>query len=270
MAAFIAKIISKKILGERLENNFGKEDPYFETVPATRLDGRPSKKMKKRRKALPAGISEHDGKVLTKVKRRAYRLDMSLFSCCGIRFGWSSVIGIVPAIGDVLDAFMAIMVLRTCQQVEGGLPADVKSKMYFNIVLDFALGIIPLIGDLADAVFRANTRNAIVLEAYLRKKGAKALQAQGHPVPEIDPSNPDEFDRQEQSPPPQYSPAPPVTNLSQAQHGRNVTQGKRVDGDGQRAVLPQQEPLQDQHSSGFFKFGRKKTVQPDPERAGHR
>ncbi len=72
------------------------QDPYFEQVPATRLDGRPSSKTKKRRKALPAGISEHDGKVLTKVKRRAYRLDMSLFNCCGIRFGWGSVIGIIP------------------------------------------------------------------------------------------------------------------------------------------------------------------------------
>jgi hypothetical protein len=73
------------------------QDPYFETVPATRLDGRPSsKKAKKRRKALPEGISEHDAQVLTKVKRRAYRLDMSLFNCCGIRFGWSSVIGIIP------------------------------------------------------------------------------------------------------------------------------------------------------------------------------
>jgi len=73
------------------------QDPYFESVPATRLDGRPSKsKTTKRRKALPAGLSEHDGRVLTKVKRRAYRLDMSLFTFLGVRFGWSSVIGIIP------------------------------------------------------------------------------------------------------------------------------------------------------------------------------
>jgi len=96
MTSVVAKYISKKVLGESMANNFGKEDPYFETVPATRLDGRPTNKTKKRRKALPMGISEHDAKVLTKVKRRAYHLDMSLFNCCGIRFGWSSVIGIVP------------------------------------------------------------------------------------------------------------------------------------------------------------------------------
>lgn len=118
MTSLITKYISKRVLGESVKNNFGTEvrcatahrnlstnvqlliiiiqDPYFETVPATRLNGKPNGKMKKRRKALPVGISEHDGKILTKVKRRAYRLDMSLFNCCGIRFGWSSVIGIIP------------------------------------------------------------------------------------------------------------------------------------------------------------------------------
>jgi hypothetical protein len=73
------------------------QDPYFEHVPATRLDGTPTGKVKKRKKALPPGISDNDGKVLTKVKRRAYRLDLALFSCCGIRFGWGSVLGLIPA-----------------------------------------------------------------------------------------------------------------------------------------------------------------------------
>lgn len=48
------------------------------------------------KQALPAGISDHDGKVLTKVKRRAHWLDMGLLNCCGIKFGWSSVIAIIP------------------------------------------------------------------------------------------------------------------------------------------------------------------------------
>jgi hypothetical protein len=115
MTTIIAKFIGKKILGETLENKFGKEvcslianpkrvycdayknqDPYFEQVPVARLDGTPSGKVKKRRKALPPGISDNDGKVLTKVKRRAYRLDMCLANCCGVRLGWGSVIGFMP------------------------------------------------------------------------------------------------------------------------------------------------------------------------------
>ena len=73
---------------------------------------------------------------------------------------------------------MAIIVLRTCQQVEGGLPVHVIMKMYINIFLDFGIGLIPIFGDLVDALFRANTRNAAVLEKYLQKKGAAALNAQ--------------------------------------------------------------------------------------------
>ncbi|KAJ2906754.1 hypothetical protein MKZ38_010745 [Zalerion maritima] len=186
MAGFIAK----KIFKETLDNKFGQEDPYYETVPATRLGAKP----KRQRKANPPGLSDHDSKVLTKVKRRAYKLDMSLFNCCGIRMGWSSVIGLVPAAGDVLDLLMALMVFKTCCQVEG-LPAWIKSKMLFNIVFDFFIGIVPVVGDLADAVFRANTRNAAILEGFLREKGKKNIRASGAPMPAIDPSDPDEFDR---------------------------------------------------------------------------
>ena len=54
------------------------------------------RKTKKKRRAVPAGISEHDAKVLNKVKRRAYFLDVGLFNFCGIKFGWGSAIGLIP------------------------------------------------------------------------------------------------------------------------------------------------------------------------------
>ena len=76
------------------EADLSPQDPYFESVPATRLNGRP--KTKKIKKRLPPGISDHDGKVLNKVKRRAYRLDLALFNLCGVRFGWGSLIGLIP------------------------------------------------------------------------------------------------------------------------------------------------------------------------------
>lgn len=45
---------------------------------------------------------------------------------------------------------MAMMVFRTCGQVEGGLPNAVKAKMMFNIILDFGVGLVPFLGDIAD------------------------------------------------------------------------------------------------------------------------
>jgi len=264
MTSMIAKYISKRILGETIQNNFGREDPYFETVPATRLNGTPTGKTKRRRKALPPGISEHDAKVLTKVKRRAYRLDMSLFNCCGIRFGWSSLIGIIPAIGDVIDAFMAIMVMRTCEQIEGGLPANVQMKMHINIVFDFGIGLVPILGDIADALFRANTRNAVVLEKYLREKGAKALKAQGQSQHIVDPTDPEEFDRQmllENGPPPQYSATPPATLGTQIHHNRD-----------EQTMSPAHSHAANEKQSSSWWFGGfgKKNTQPDVERGNLR
>jgi hypothetical protein len=45
-------------------------------------------------------------------------------------------------------------------------------------------------------LFRANTRNAVVPEKYLRQKGAVALKAQGQAA--IDLIDPDEYDMQKQ------------------------------------------------------------------------
>lgn len=216
MTSKIAAFVGKKILAESVQNQFGTEDPYFEMVPATRLDGTPNGKFKKRRKALPPGISKHDAKVLTKVKRRAYRLDMSLFNCCGIRFGWSSVIGIIPGIGDVFDALLAMMVFRTCNGVEGGLPAGVRTKMILNIIFDFAVGIVPFVGDVLDAAFKANSRNAALLEAHLREQGKKDLRKSGLPIPEVDPSLPEEFDRVQRDDLPEYTSTPPRRQESMA------------------------------------------------------
>jgi hypothetical protein len=45
--------------------------------------------------------------------------------------------------------------------------------MYANLMFDFVVGLIPLIGDFADAWFKCNTRNNMLLERYLRERGAK-------------------------------------------------------------------------------------------------
>lgn len=264
--SFVASLIGKKILAESVQNKFGTEDPYFEKVPATRLNGTPSGKYKKRKKALPPGISEHDAKVLTKVKRRAYRLDMCLFSCFGLRFGWGSVIGIIPGIGDVLDALLAVMVLRTCSTIEDGLPAPVRAKMVMNILLDFIIGIVPFLGDIVDAAFKANTRNAAVLEEHLREKGKKALRRSNMPIPEIDPSLPEEFDRLEHE---------AEVATSQPRAHEDMTTGVqggrsgRSQGGGRESSAPSAPAAtraRDQGSGSRRFFGRSR--QPDVEMGG--
>ena len=175
MTSFLAKLVSKRILSESAQNRFGREDPYFEEIPAKDLHGnpKPHSKPKKVHRKIDTRIPESDREVLTKVKRRAYRLD-NCISFCGIRFGWSSILGFIPALGDLLDLFMALMVIKTAMEVSPGKDRDALwKKMVFNIFIDFMIGLVPLLGDIADTFYRANTRNAIALEAMLKKRVEK-------------------------------------------------------------------------------------------------
>ncbi|EYE94095.1 DUF4112 domain-containing protein [Aspergillus ruber CBS 135680] len=166
-------ILGKRVLAESARNHFGQEDPYFEEVPASRLNRAIGKKTQKRRKAAPPGLSDNDAKVLTQVKRRAYRLDYCLFNLCGIQFGWSSVIALIPFIGDIVDTLFALMVVKSCGNIDGGLPSSLHAKMISNVIIDFVIGLVPFVGDLADAMYKCNSRNAIILEKHLRQKGKK-------------------------------------------------------------------------------------------------
>jgi hypothetical protein len=96
-------------------------------------------------------------------------------------------------------------------------------KMQMNIVIDFVIGLIPFIGDIADAAYKCNTKNVVMLESELRERGKQRLK--GTPQANLaDPSLPDEFDYQneehlvqENGPPPRYTP----TRGDRRDRGRN-------------------------------------------------
>lgn len=84
----IGKLVFDRILKETRENRQGREDPYFEYVPTKKMSvfhGKP--RSKRRQKALPPGLTPLEQDTLVKVKRRAYRLDMALGTCCGFQLG---------------------------------------------------------------------------------------------------------------------------------------------------------------------------------------
>jgi hypothetical protein len=225
MTGIVAKLVLGKLFKESKENKQGHEvcpvetlrifhssnesqDPYFETVPATRLGFKTKKKLPK---AHPPGLTEKEAQTLTKAKRRAYRLDLALGEFMGIKIGWGAVIGIIPGIGDVLDMFFCLLVYRTICSVEPPLDTGLKMKMKFNIVIDFLLGIVPFLGDIADAAYKCNTKNVILFEEELRKRGKKRLKGAAAENT-YDPSLPDEFDhvaednaRSRNGPPPRYN-----------------------------------------------------------------
>jgi len=133
----------------------------------------------------------------------------------------------VISAGDGLDAALAMMVARDCDKIDGGLPAYLRSLMLMNIVLDFFIGLVPFIGDIADAIYKCNTRNAILLEKHLRDKSNKAEKAREkrgtqrrHDQRPVDLSVPEEFDRYEEGmlPDPPRSIEDPISEPISAGH----------------------------------------------------
>lgn len=69
---------------------------------------------------------------------------------------------------------LAVLLIRASCEV--GLPAGIKFRMGVNVAFDFVVGLVPILGDLLDVGFKANSRNAGILASYLRKRGDENLR----------------------------------------------------------------------------------------------
>jgi len=167
---------ARKVFTKHMQQ-YAPQDPLYETYTDNR--GR----TKRRRRELPPGLSPRDERILRSVKRRAHHLDKG-FSLCGMRFGWAFIIGLVPGLGDVGDILLGYyLVFRKCRQAD--LPGWLLREMMLNIIASAAVGTIPLVGDIVVGYFKANSRNAALLEEFLRVRGEQSinLQAQGKGAP---------------------------------------------------------------------------------------
>ncbi|KAI4126415.1 MAG: hypothetical protein LQ338_003755 [Usnochroma carphineum] len=175
MASAAINLVAKKLLREEAQKRLStKQDPYFTTLPSKTGKGKPLK-LKRPDTDIPPGLSPADAKTLLKVRRRAYRLDNAMtLPLLHTKYGLSSLIGLLPVVGDFADVLLGLMVYNTCR--DAGLDKKTSSKMLFNIGLDGALGLVPLLGDVADTLFKCNTRNLVELERFLTKKGLANLE----------------------------------------------------------------------------------------------
>ena len=91
-----------------------------------------------------------------------------------VSLGLDAILGLLPVGGDVLTgAVQAGLVLLAMRRYH--VPPAVAARMAANVLLDVGVGAIPLVGDLFDVAFKANTRNLRLLEPYLHRKAADAL-----------------------------------------------------------------------------------------------
>ena len=120
--------------------------------------------------AIP-GLSDEERRILERLDRLAHNLD-SRYRVPGtrIRFGWDSILGLVPGLGDAVTLGPAAYILYHANKV--GAPNEVVGRMVFNAGLDWIVGSIPLIGDLFDVGLKANRRNVKLLREHLEARAA--------------------------------------------------------------------------------------------------
>ena len=89
------------------------------------------------------------------------------------RIGLDAVIGLIPGVGDLIGGVLSgyIILEATRSQV----PTATLVRMLVNVGIDTLVGVVPALGDLFDAAWKANTRNALLLQSHI----VSGEQAQG-------------------------------------------------------------------------------------------
>ena len=82
------------------------------------------------------------------------------------RFGIDALFGLVPGLGDVIGALVAVYALHVARTLRA--PGAVQLHMLSNIAIDALVGTVPVIGDLFDFFYKAQTRNLALLETWIQ------------------------------------------------------------------------------------------------------
>lgn len=84
----------------------------------------------------------------------------------GWRVGLDGFLGLIPVVGDVIGAIFASWIIAVASR--SGAPTSVLLAMVANVFIDTVLGAVPLLGDIFDFAWRANTKNLALLNEHLR------------------------------------------------------------------------------------------------------
>ena len=97
-----------------------------------------------------------------------------------IRFGLDPILGLVPVAGDTVSAAVSFYLIWLAHNVGGG--ARLKGRMVGNVLVDYLVGLVPIIGNIGDVFFKANTRNLRLLREHLARTAPPRSRAP--PAPE--------------------------------------------------------------------------------------
>lgn len=103
---------------------------------------------------------------LKRVRRLSYILDEAI-RIPGTRYsiGLDPIIGLVPGAGDFVGTLLSAYIVLEAARL--GLPRGALIQMASNILFETVIGTVPVVGDLVDVTWKANTKNIALLEEHI-------------------------------------------------------------------------------------------------------
>ena len=118
----------------------------------------------------PLDQSHHQPQVapasLKRLQQMSHVLDKAIaIPGSNIRVGLDPILGLLPGGGDVVTGLLSVYIVFEAAKM--GLPAPTLGRMGFNILLDVLSGMVPVLGDLFDVGWKANSQNVALIEKHV-------------------------------------------------------------------------------------------------------
>jgi hypothetical protein len=98
--------------------------------------------------------------------------DMFRVPVLGWRFGLDALVGLIPGLGDTSTSLVSFYILAAA--VRYRVPKITLLRMGLNIGIDYVVGSLPVVGDLADAWWKSNRMNLDLLRKRATVTAAEA------------------------------------------------------------------------------------------------
>lgn len=83
----------------------------------------------------------------------------------GFRFGLDGLIGLIPVIGDFITSLFSLYIIGHAASL--GCGPTTLVRMGINLLVENAIGVIPVFGNLFDFYWKANLKNIQIIESHL-------------------------------------------------------------------------------------------------------
>jgi len=113
---------------------------------------------------------EIDGHIVTRKKleqmedaAKRVKISAYILDTCGLE----AIVSIVTGAGDIGGTLLSLHPVMEAIALK--CPKPLIEKMLWNLAKDFFIGLIPLVGDVADFFYKANKKNRKLFEAHLEE-----------------------------------------------------------------------------------------------------